>query len=73
MPVRQPTAKKTGPYTAATIQQTHAEQGTLNVLYADYHAVPIDYGNIPKAEYIAGHNADRPCFQSWCGNDRTRF
>jgi prepilin-type N-terminal cleavage/methylation domain-containing protein len=62
-----------GPFTAATIQQTNNDQGYLNVLYADYHAAPIDYQSIPKAEYIGGTNANRTFFQFWCGTDQTGF
>ncbi len=65
--------KMQGPFTAATIQQTNAEQGTLNVLYADYHAAAVNYSDIPKAEYIGGPSANRAFFQFWCGNDQTGF
>jgi prepilin-type N-terminal cleavage/methylation domain-containing protein len=65
--------KHQGPYTAASIQQTNLDQGYLNVLYADYHAVPVNYKDIPKAEYIGGANADRAFFQFWCGNPQTGF
>jgi prepilin-type N-terminal cleavage/methylation domain-containing protein len=61
------------PFTPATIQQTNGDQGTLNVLYADYHAAPVNYADIPKAEYIGGANANRAFFQFWCGTDQTNF
>ena len=61
------------PFTPATIQQTNLDQGFLNVLYADYHAEPMNYHDIPKAEYIGGTNANRSFFQFWCGNNQTSF
>jgi prepilin-type N-terminal cleavage/methylation domain-containing protein len=63
----------TGPFTPASIQQTNNDAGYLNVLYADYHAAPVNYADIPKAEYIGGTNANRAFFQFWCGNNQTGF
>ena len=65
--------KHDGPFTSASIQQTNLDQGYLNVLYADYHAAPINHIAIPKSEYIGGANADRAFFQFWCGNIQTSF
>ena len=60
-------------YTSANINTAarRAEQGTLNVLYADYHAAPISYFDIPKAVSVNGANAKREFFQFWCGTDST--
>jgi prepilin-type N-terminal cleavage/methylation domain-containing protein len=63
----------TGPFTPSTILQTNSDPGTLNVLYADYHAQPINYRDIPKAENIAGPDANRAFFQFWCGNNQTSY
>ncbi len=40
----------------------------LNVLYGDYHAVPVSYFDIPKAADIQGTNATAPFYQFWCGS-----
>jgi len=58
-----------GQYTNSTINTAaaRAEKGTLNVLYADYHAASKSYIDIPKAVSISGNNATPAFFQFWCG------
>jgi type II secretory pathway pseudopilin PulG len=61
-------------YTLSTINTAaaRAEKGTLNVLYADYHATPKSYIDIPKAVDITGSNATAAFFQFWCGNTASK-
>jgi prepilin-type N-terminal cleavage/methylation domain-containing protein len=66
-----PNTVSTQQYSSTTINTaaSRAQKNQfLNVLYADYHAAPISYFDIPKAVDINGANATAPFYQFWCGS-----
>ena len=69
---RRDTFKGRSDYDNNSIATTLNDNGTLNVLYADYHAAPVPFSSIPKSIAVdpaedTDPAADTRWWQFWCG------